>query len=114
MEGASMNDDERLRELFANRARCPKCKEELTWNNDLRDWVCTCDAEAKRLEPLGDPAGHAYSKRHFLGCCSGSWETWNIPSHLERLYQRCDELLTVNEELRRRVEELERLLGVRA
>ena len=50
----------------------------------------------EKLQPLGDPAKYPDSARYDKPWTAGiapPWTTWNVPSHLERIYQRLDDLL---------------------
>jgi len=42
----------------------------------------------EELEELGDPGDQEYSCHEISG-----WTTWQMESHIERLYERCNALL---------------------
>ena len=48
---------------------------------------------SEELEPLKHPADHSYSCYNNDGASAKYWRTWDMESHIERLYKRCDSLL---------------------
>lgn len=56
---------------------------------------------------LGDPASYPYSERRGSGNVCSLWHTWAMETHIQRLYERCDNLLALALKQQREIEELQ-------